>query len=123
MAESISPTLQRAESLGRGTKELPHSGASGICSNGAISPIIGVSWRDRIEENRACVPEGLQDNPSLRPQLPTLLLECYPRARRKAARQTRLSLLTFPDTCPWTVEQILDETFWPEAAVTLEDKE
>jgi Domain of unknown function DUF29 len=44
------------------------------------------SWRDNIEENRACVPEGLQDNPSLRPQFPTLLLECYPRARRKAAR-------------------------------------
>src|SRR6266581_2719326 len=53
------------------------------------------SRRDSIEENRSCIPECLQENPSLRPQLPTLLVECYPRARRKAARQTRLPLATF----------------------------
>jgi hypothetical protein len=74
------------------------------------------SWRDSIEENRACVPEGLQENPSLHPQLPTLLAECYPRARRKAARQTRLPLTTFPETCPWPVEQVLDAAFWPDAS-------
>jgi hypothetical protein len=73
------------------------------------------SWRDSIEENRACVPENLQENPSLRPHLPILLQECYPRARRKAARQTRLPLTTFPETCPWTVEQMLADTFWPDA--------
>jgi Domain of unknown function DUF29 len=42
------------------------------------------SWRDNIEENRVCVPEGLQENTGLRLQLPTLLQECYPRARGKA---------------------------------------
>jgi hypothetical protein len=73
-------------------------------------------WRDSIEENRACVPEGLQENPSLRPQLPILLQECYPRARRKAARQTRLPLTTFPETCPWTVEQVIATDFWPDAS-------
>jgi len=75
----------------------------------------GRSWRDTIEENRACVPESLQEHSSLRPQLPTLLQECYPRARRKAARQTRLPLVTFPDTCPWSVDQVLDADFWPDA--------
>jgi hypothetical protein len=75
----------------------------------------GRSWRDSIEENRACVPESLQEYASLRPQLPTLLQECYPRARRKAARQTRLPLATFPDTCPWSVDQVLDADFWPNA--------
>ena len=73
------------------------------------------SWRDSIEENRACVPESLQESPSLRPQLSTLLQECYPRARRKAARQTRLPLTTFSEVCPWTVEQVLADTFWPSA--------
>ena len=73
------------------------------------------SWRDSIEENRACVPESLQESPSLRPHLSTLLQECYPRARRKAARQTRLPLTTFPEVCPWTVEQVLADTFWPSA--------
>lgn len=73
------------------------------------------SWPDSIVENRACVPESLEENPSLRPQLPTLLRECYPRARRKAARQTRLPLGTFPETCPWNVEQVLADDFWPSA--------
>ena len=71
------------------------------------------SWRDSIAENRAGVPEALQETPSLRPQLPLLLVECYPPARRKAARQTRLPLVTFPEHCPWTVEQILSDDFWP----------
>jgi hypothetical protein len=74
----------------------------------------GRSWRDSIDENRACIPEVLQETPSLRPQLPVLLQECYPRARRKAARQTRLPSETFPQACPWTLEQILDADFWPE---------
>jgi hypothetical protein len=51
----------------------------------------------------------------LRAQLPTLLQECYPHAQRRAARQTRLPLATFPEACPWTVEQVLDAAFWPDA--------
>ena len=66
-------------------------------------------------ENRARIPDCLTESPSLRPQLPTLLQECYPHARRKAAWQTRLLLATFPETCPWTVEQVLDAAFWPDA--------
>ena len=72
------------------------------------------SWRDSIEENRARIPDCLDDSPSLRPQLPDLLRQCYPHARRGAARETRLPLATFPETCPWTVDQLLDATFWPE---------
>jgi uncharacterized protein DUF29 len=32
-----------------------------------------------------------------------------------AVRETRLPLATFPDTCPWTVEPVLDADFWPDA--------
>ncbi len=73
------------------------------------------SWRDSIVENRARIPDGLEESPSLRPKLPTLLQECYPHARRKAARQTHLPLATFPETCPWNVEQVLADDFWPSA--------
>jgi hypothetical protein len=38
------------------------------------------SWRDSIAENRARIPDCLTESPSLRPQLPTLLQECYPHA-------------------------------------------
>lgn len=36
-------------------------------------------------------------------------------ARRQASRDTRLPETTFPATCPWSVKQLLDEEFWPEA--------
>lgn len=73
------------------------------------------SWRDSIMENRARIPDSLTESPSLLPQLSMLLQECYPHARRRAARQTRLPLAAFPETCPWTVEQVLDAAFWPDA--------
>jgi Domain of unknown function DUF29 len=37
-------------------------------------------------------------------------------ARRTAQRETRLSLETFPETCPWTLQQVLDDDFWSEEA-------
>lgn len=60
------------------------------------------------------MPECIAESPSLRPLIPELLLQAYHPARRKAARQTRLNLQTFPETCPWTAEQVLDADFWPE---------
>lgn len=42
-----------------------------------------------------------------------LLADSYARARRAAVRETDLPLETFPETCPWTVEQMLDEDFPP----------
>jgi hypothetical protein len=71
------------------------------------------SWRDSVEENRARVPDCLAESPSLRPQLPELMAWAYRHARLKAARQTRMSLATFPERCPWTPEQVMDEDFWP----------
>ena len=73
------------------------------------------SWRDSIGENRDRIPDCLTESPCLRAQLPTLLQECYPHAQRRAARQTRLPLTTFPETCPWPVEQVLNAAFWPDA--------
>ena len=43
-------------------------------------------------------------------------LEGYPHARRLAAVGTGLPLTTFPATCPWAGEQVLDEDFWPGVA-------
>jgi hypothetical protein len=28
---------------------------------------------------------------------------------------TSLPMATFPEACPWSIEQVLDEDFWPEA--------
>jgi Domain of unknown function DUF29 len=39
----------------------------------------------------------------------------YRYARMDAADATDQPLTTFPEVCPWPVEQVLDEDFWPEA--------
>jgi Domain of unknown function DUF29 len=38
----------------------------------------------------------------------------YPHAREDAADETDLPLMTFPESCPWSVEQVLDPDFWPD---------
>ena len=72
------------------------------------------SWQDTIEEARDQIARHVERSPSLRPQVPTLLAQEYPKARRRARRDTHLPLNTFPEGCPWTAAQVLDEDFWPE---------
>jgi hypothetical protein len=72
------------------------------------------SWRTSILNARAEIADRLEDYPSLRPRVPALLASAYPRARRLAAAETGLPLATFPEACPWTLEQVLNEDFWPE---------
>jgi len=74
----------------------------------------GTSWRTSILNARAEISDRLDDNPSLRPRVSALLDSAYPRARRLAAAEIGLPLTTFPKTCPWPVERVLDEDFWPE---------
>jgi len=77
-------------------------------------PLHGRSWQSSINHQRVELSLLLRDNPSLRPQLPIVLTERYPQARLHASKETQLRLSTFPPSCPWTVEQILDDNFWPE---------
>ena len=53
--------------------------------------------------------------PGLRPDLPTFLADAYADARKRAMDDTGFPLDTFPEACPWTIAQVLDEDFWPEA--------
>ena len=52
--------------------------------------------------------------PSLRRTIPEVLRVRYHRAREDTSDQTPLPLATFPEHCPWTVEQVLDEDFFSE---------
>jgi len=72
------------------------------------------SWQDSIAEHRDRIDRLCTRSPSLRRHLPAMLAEEYPRARRRANTQTGLPLTTFPEVCPWTAVQVLDEDFWPE---------
>jgi Domain of unknown function DUF29 len=74
----------------------------------------GHSWQDTIVEHRDRIERLCTRMPSLQRQLPTMLVEEYPRARRRASVQTRLAVSTFPAQCPWELEQVLDPDFWPD---------
>jgi hypothetical protein len=43
------------------------------------------------------------------------LATAYRDACEDVADETDLALTTFPPTCPWSVEQVLDANVWPEA--------
>jgi hypothetical protein len=46
--------------------------------------------------------------------MPAIFGRAWRKARRDASRQTGLPVATFPEACPWTVAQILDNDFFPE---------
>ena len=74
----------------------------------------GHSWLTSIDNHRDDITDIVTDSPSLRRQIPTLIVQRYPRARRKASRETGLPLEVFPVECPWTAERVLDDDFLPE---------
>ena len=74
----------------------------------------GNSWRLTIREQRRRADRVLAQSPSLKDKLLAILAEAYGDALLMAERETGLPESSFPGTCPWTFEQIMDDGFWPE---------
>jgi hypothetical protein len=74
------------------------------------------SWRRTILRERGEIEDHLEDNPGLVRRQAELFEQAYRRARRDAARETGLPIETFPPTCPWSLQQVMDDAFWPEPA-------
>lgn len=72
------------------------------------------SWQASIDNSRILIQGFLEASPSLRPELPELAASAYPWARQRAVKEPQLPEVTFPDTCPWGLDQLLDEDFWPD---------
>jgi len=71
------------------------------------------SWENSIDHSRREAESIIKDSPSLRAQIPELIAAEYASARKSASRQTRLTLERFPETCPFTIEQVIGD-YWPE---------
>ncbi|MGB5733298.1 MAG: DUF29 domain-containing protein [Thiohalocapsa sp.] len=71
------------------------------------------SWRSSIDNARAEIAEILDDSPSLRPTLAVQLQKGYGLARKNAISETGLAPEVFPENCPYRLEQILSDSFWP----------
>jgi hypothetical protein len=74
------------------------------------------SWRGSIIEQRKQIIRQLRDNSSLRAHLSDAVLDAYPDAVDIAARETLLEPLTFPLDCPYGIEQILEDDYYPPGA-------
>lgn len=73
----------------------------------------GTSWRLSIKNGRHQVDILVEDSPSLQGKIPDLIAKEYTQARENAALETGLPLATFPELCPFTVEQITGD-YWPD---------
>lgn len=66
------------------------------------------SWLQSIFHHRRLATSQLDDNPSLVPRLPQAIESAYAAARREAAFETDLPLKTFPKTCPYDWDMIIN---------------
>lgn len=71
------------------------------------------SWLLTLEEQRSQISDRIEDSPSLRRALESYMVSRYPRVAKRASLQTGMPLSNFPATCPYTVEQVLDEDLLP----------
>jgi len=74
----------------------------------------GVSWRLSIANARDEIAALLRDSPSLKTRVEGLAKDRYAGARKQAELQTGLPLATFPEGCPFTIEQLLNDDYLPE---------
>jgi len=74
----------------------------------------GGSWRGSIREQRKGITKKLKQNPSLKRYLAAAVKEAYPDAIDIASDETGLPPATFPHECPYTLEQLLNDNFFPE---------
>lgn len=110
--------IEEIESLGRSEKHELIGRLSIVISHllkWQFQPTMrGHSWLYSIKEQRKRSIIHLKDNPSLRAKLDEVIKSAYDVAISKAARETALDEKDFPDNCPYTFEQIIDEAFYPD---------
>ena len=78
-----------------------------------------LDWMDSIAEARGALADKMSS--SLRRDLETVLAALYGRARRRTALQLKKygedgAVRSLPAACPYTVDQILAEDWYPETA-------
>ncbi len=75
----------------------------------------GNSWRNTIGEQRKRLARRIQKTPSLKSDLQDA--EWWPAiwadALEIATKETGLWYDAFPESCPWTFDQIMNPEFWP----------
>ena len=73
----------------------------------------GKSWRKTIIEQRTQILYLLKKVPSLKSKLDNAIIESYSESVMLSVKETQLPAETFPQTCPYSAEQLLNMDFYP----------
>jgi hypothetical protein len=72
------------------------------------------SWQRTIREQRKRISLLLDDSPSLKYEIEQKLANAYEIAVLSAANETGLDEDHFPESCEYTVDEVLDAEFYPD---------
>jgi hypothetical protein len=75
----------------------------------------GASWRKILRTQRREIRKLLKQSPSLRRGVPELMLEAYSDAVNDAVDETGLPADRFPVDCPYLPDDVLAESYLPDA--------
>lgn len=71
------------------------------------------SWQGAIREQRRRIARLVQDSPSLHAYPAEVVLDQYLAARLAAVAETGIDFTLFPEACPFSATEILDQEFLP----------
>lgn len=76
----------------------------------------GSSWQTTIHTQRNSIERRLRKTPSLKASLSDIdwWADAWDDAIDAASKETGLGYKDFPDSCPWSQEQVMDQNFLPD---------
>lgn len=77
----------------------------------------GASWESTIHTQRNSIERRIRRTPSLKTSLadPDWWADAWDDAVVEAAKETNLTYTEFPETCPWSAEDVMNQGFLPSA--------
>jgi hypothetical protein len=72
------------------------------------------SWELSIIEQRLKFEETFEENPGLKQKLDEILKKAYKFAIIQASKETKISRNVFPEKCPWSLDKITNNEFYPD---------
>lgn len=79
-------------------------------------------WQAEIINFRVQIKRLIQESPSLKPYLVQIFDECYLDARKVISRLMECDINTFPEVAIATLEQVLDENWFPDVNLKTEEE-
>lgn len=75
----------------------------------------GASWEITINKQRKGIETRVKKTPSLKPLLtdPEWWSDAWDDAVVEASKETGMDDTEFPETCPWSIEEVMDRQFFP----------